>query len=49
MIPLEPPPARAMGEGRSADAGTWSEIPAFQIYACLCLDGCPGAGEPTTG
>jgi hypothetical protein len=49
MILLEPVPSRAMGEGRSPDVGTRSEIPDFQVYACLCLDGCPGAGEPTTG
>ena len=24
-----------MGEGRSADTGTWSEIPDFQVYARL--------------
>jgi hypothetical protein len=27
--------ARTMGEGRSADTGTWSEIPDFQVYARL--------------
>src|ERR1035438_9828398 len=41
--------ARAMVEGRSPDVGTRSEIPDFQIYARLCLDGCRGAAEPTSG
>ena len=38
-----------MGEGRSADTGTWSEIPDFQVYARLFWMGVEEQRNQETG